>query len=100
MTHLIRGLDLPDAQIRASIFDTLSTVAETASTDQSDSQGIIAEHAPTLTTAALQNALQSSITSAVCHSALFILLHLTIDSAEPTNFSSEAPRRPPAGCSI
>ncbi|KLO19073.1 ARM repeat-containing protein [Schizopora paradoxa] len=63
MTHLIRGLDLPDAQIRASIFDTLSTVAETASAEQSDIQGVIAEHAHTLTTVALQNALPKDVTS-------------------------------------
>jgi len=63
-THLIRGLDLPDAQIRASIFDTFLTVTETASADLSDGQGIIAEHASTLTTAALRNALPHEVTSA------------------------------------
>jgi len=63
MTHLIRGLDLPDPQIRASIFDTFLTVAETASADFSDGQGVIAEHASTLTTAALQNVIPHQITS-------------------------------------
>lgn len=69
MAHLIRGLDLPDAQIRASIFDTFSSVAETASVDVSsvDSQGILNEHAPTLTTSALQNAVPRDITSVVRH---------------------------------
>ncbi len=73
--HLIRGLDLPDAQIRASIFDTFLTVTETASADLSDGQGIIAEHASTLTTAALRNALPHEVTLLYVTGLKFVLLY-------------------------
>lgn len=54
---LIRGLDLPDPHIRASVIDTLYASASATSKDsKTPEQGAVSEHASTLVSAMLKNA--------------------------------------------
>ncbi|KAH8111038.1 ARM repeat-containing protein [Phellopilus nigrolimitatus] len=57
MPYLIRGLDLPDIGIRINIINTLSAVAD------SGGQGPTQEHANTLVSVMLKNALPQELTS-------------------------------------
>ncbi|KAF9508163.1 hypothetical protein BS47DRAFT_1350735 [Hydnum rufescens UP504] len=53
MPFLLRGLDVPDEEMRANIINTLNAVAK----DESSSQvNVISEHASTIVTALLRNA--------------------------------------------
>ena len=66
MPLLIRGLDLPNASIRADIIDTLLSVADPNSTPPS----IISDHAATLVSTMLRNCKAvGEVTSAVCLTA-------------------------------
>ncbi len=51
MPLLLRGLDLPDQEIRANVIDTLLTVADTSSKDNS----AVTEHAASLVSTMLRN---------------------------------------------
>jgi DNA repair/transcription protein MET18/MMS19 len=50
---LLRGLDVPDEEMRANTINTLNTVAKDESSSQVD---VITEHASTIVTALLRNA--------------------------------------------
>jgi len=60
MPLLLRGLDLPDADIRASVIDTLLAAANSASTPET---AIISEHATSLVSAMLRNCMVNQIPS-------------------------------------
>ena len=60
MPHLIRGLDLPSCEIRSNIIDTLTVVASSDGI-----HGPTQEHATTLASIVLKNALPQEITSVV-----------------------------------
>jgi DNA repair/transcription protein MET18/MMS19 len=68
MPLLLRGLDLPEPEIRASIIDTLHSSAAGGS-----QQPIVAEHAPTLIAAMLTNSRAATMPSSVrlCLSHVF-----------------------------
>jgi len=51
MPLLILGLEIPDIEVRASVIDTLFTVAK----DDSPQRTALVEHAPSLVTTLLQN---------------------------------------------
>ncbi|KZT07275.1 ARM repeat-containing protein [Laetiporus sulphureus 93-53] len=61
MPLLLRGLDLPDTEIRASVMDTLLAAAEQKDADSKDkgkvssADGVIAEHASSLVATMLRN---------------------------------------------
>ncbi|KAL0577529.1 hypothetical protein V5O48_004470 [Marasmius crinis-equi] len=57
---LIRGLDLPDHNIRCKVIDTLLAVAQEDSSDKS----AISEHAPSLVTTMLRNSIARDMPSA------------------------------------
>ena len=59
MPLLIRGLGLPDVSIRTSIFDTLQAVVVDGGKEATE------EHASTLVTSALKNALSREKNSVV-----------------------------------
>ena len=61
MPLLLRGLDLPDHEIRASVIDTLLSVADPASKPNT----IVAEHASSLVKVMLKNSLFSEMPSVV-----------------------------------
>ncbi|KAK1236424.1 hypothetical protein PQX77_000328, partial [Marasmius sp. AFHP31] len=56
---LIRGLDLPDHNIRCKVIDTLLAVAQEDSSDKS----LISEHAPSLVTTMLKNSVARDMSS-------------------------------------
>jgi len=56
---LLRGLDLPDNSVRASVIDTLTVAAEGDTAEYS----VISEHASTLVSAMLRNSLSSEMAS-------------------------------------
>lgn len=58
MPHLIRGIDLPDVEIRTSTINTLLDVAEAGGATQ--------EYATSLVPVVLRNALPQDLTSQVC----------------------------------
>jgi DNA repair/transcription protein MET18/MMS19 len=60
MPLLIRGLDLPDIDIRTKIFDTLLGVVAGGDSE------MVSEHASTLVSAALRCALTGENSSTVC----------------------------------
>lgn len=62
MPLLLRGLDLPDAEIRANVIDTLVSAVGAESTEHS----ALSEHASTLVSAMLKNCMASEISSTVC----------------------------------
>ena len=62
MPLLLRGLDLPDADIRASVIDTLLAAANPAGTPET---AIISEHATSLVSAMLRNCMVDKIPSIV-----------------------------------
>lgn len=53
MPYLLRGVDLADEEMRASVINTLISVAEEKSAGEGD---IISEHASTIIAALLKNA--------------------------------------------
>lgn len=61
MPLLLRGLDLPDIDIRANVIDTFLAAAEGDSPEQS----IVSEHASTLVSAMLKNSLVQEMPSTV-----------------------------------
>lgn len=61
MPLLIRGLDLPDAEIRASVIDTFISAVGSDSTEHSG----IYEHASTLVSKMLNNSIASEMSSTV-----------------------------------
>lgn len=58
---LIRGLDLPDPEIRRNVIETLLAAADGESPEKS----LVAEHASTLVNAMLKNCLVSEMPSSV-----------------------------------
>lgn len=62
MPLLIRGLNLPDAKIRANVIDTLVSAVGAEPTEQST----ISEHASTLVSTMLKNCMVSEMSSTVC----------------------------------
>jgi DNA repair/transcription protein MET18/MMS19 len=66
MPLLLRGLDLPDFAMRASVLDTLYASAAGAPDEGKPAeQASVAEHAPSLVAAMLQNSAHASMPSAV-----------------------------------
>ncbi|OSD04782.1 ARM repeat-containing protein [Trametes coccinea BRFM310] len=61
MPLLLRGLDLPDNEIRASVIDTLQATAASSSKDKDNS--LLAEHASSLVSTMLKNSLVSNMPS-------------------------------------
>jgi len=61
MPLLLRGLELPDAQIRASVIDTLLAAAEGDPSEQS----LVSEHASTLVSSMLRNCVVEGMPSIV-----------------------------------
>ena len=62
MPLLLRGLDLPDAEIRANVLDTLLAVADPASKASTDA---VAEHAASLVATMLRNSAVREMPSVV-----------------------------------
>ena len=63
MPLLLRGLDLPDNEIRASVIDTLHAAAVSSSGEKDNA--IVAEHASSLVSTMLRNCLVSQMPSVV-----------------------------------
>lgn len=63
MPLLLRGLDLPDADIRANVIDTLLAAAD--STPESKENAVVSEHAASLVATMLKNCMVKEIPSAV-----------------------------------
>ena len=63
MPLLLRGLDLPDNEIRASVIDTLHAAAVSSSGEKDNA--IVAEHASSLVSTMLKNCLVSQMPSVV-----------------------------------
>ena len=61
MPLLLRGLDLPDNEIRASVIDTLFAAATAEGADST----VVTEHASSLVTTMLKNSLVSHMPSVV-----------------------------------
>ncbi|KZT67370.1 ARM repeat-containing protein [Daedalea quercina L-15889] len=57
MPLLLRGLDLPDFEIRASVIDTLLATAEGSSSSKTKENNIVAEHASSLVSTMLKNSM-------------------------------------------
>lgn len=53
MPYLLRGIDLPDQEMRANVINTLITVAEEESAGEAD---ILADHASSIIASLLKNA--------------------------------------------
>lgn len=64
MPLLLRGLELPDANIRADVIDTFLAAADGEVSEQS----LVSEHASTLVTYMLKNSTVKEMPSAVCSS--------------------------------
>jgi DNA repair/transcription protein MET18/MMS19 len=62
MPLLLRGLDLPDTEIRANVIDTFISAVGSEPTDH----GAISEHASTLVSTMLKNSMASGMSSVVC----------------------------------
>ena len=62
MPLLLRGLDLPDAEIRANVIDTLLAVADP---DAKTSNSIVSEHAASLASTMLKNSMVREMPSVV-----------------------------------
>ena len=72
MPLLLRGLDLPDTDIRANVIDTLLAAAHAdvdADAKHAKEGSVVAEHAASLTATMLRNTLAASMPSAVRASA-------------------------------
>lgn len=67
MPLLLRGLDLPDTEIRANVIDTLLAAAESGNKDSSAAS----EHASSLVTTMLKNSLVQETPSVVRSSLAF-----------------------------
>jgi DNA repair/transcription protein MET18/MMS19 len=61
MPLLLRGLDLPDAQIRANVIDTLVSAVGAEPTEHNT----LSEHASTLVSTMLKNCIASEMSSTV-----------------------------------
>ena len=64
MPLLLRGLDLPDHEIRAGVIDTLLATAE-GSTSKTKENNILAEHASSLVSTMLKNSMVQAMPSVV-----------------------------------
>jgi DNA repair/transcription protein MET18/MMS19 len=63
---LIHGLDLPDAEIRANIIDTLYVSAEALTEEKkTQEQSAVSEHASTLVSIMLKNSRVKDVASVV-----------------------------------
>ena len=60
MPLLLRGLELPDTQVRANVIDTLLATAGTGTKDDA-----ISEHAPSLVSVMLRNSMVQEMSSIV-----------------------------------
>lgn len=65
MPLLLRGLDLPDYEIRASVIDTLLATAEGASLSTTKETSTLAEHASSLVSTMLKNSMIEDMPSVV-----------------------------------
>jgi DNA repair/transcription protein MET18/MMS19 len=65
MPLLLRGLDLPDSEIRANVIDTLLAVADP---EAKTSNSIVSEHAASLVSTMLRNSLVKDMPSVVSSS--------------------------------
>lgn len=65
MPLLLRGLDLPDAEIRANVIDTLLAVADPAAKSKSNGS-FVSAHATSLVTTMLKNSMAREMPSVVC----------------------------------
>lgn len=63
MPLLLRGLDLPDADIRANVIDTFLAAAD--STSEGKENTVISEHAASLVSTMLKNCMVREMPSAV-----------------------------------
>ena len=63
MPLLLRGLDLPDNEIRASVIDTLQAAA--ASSGKEKDNALLAEHASSLVATMLKNSMVAHMPSVV-----------------------------------
>jgi DNA repair/transcription protein MET18/MMS19 len=63
MPLFLRGLELPDAEIRASVIDTFLAAAEGDPSDSDES--LVSEHASTLVSTMLKNCLLEEMPSMV-----------------------------------
>lgn len=70
MPLLLRGLDLPDNEIRASVIDTLQAAATSSSEAGSKDNAIVAEHATGLVSTMLKNSLVETMPSVVSRQIL------------------------------
>lgn len=65
MPLLLRGLDLPDYEIRASVIDTLLATAEGGSSPTTKENSILSEHASSLVSTMLKNSMVKDMPSVV-----------------------------------
>lgn len=66
MPLLLRGLDLPNNEIRANVIDTLLATADTDSKENS----LVSEHATSLVSIMLKNSMVAAMSSSVsCRSS-------------------------------
>lgn len=68
MPLLLRGLDLPDVEMRVNVVETLLKVSR----DETREPGIITEHASTIVTALLKNCVPGPVSSTVSLEILHI----------------------------
>ena len=73
MPLLLRGLDLPDAEIRVNVIDTLLAVADPTAKNSND---IVSEHASSLVATMLKNGTARDMPSVVCLSLQGVQNHL------------------------
>lgn len=74
MPLLLRGLELPDAEIRANVIDTLLAAAEGDSPEKS----IVSEYASTLVSTMLKNSMINEMPTKVSRSLLSLSLSPSI----------------------
>ena len=65
MPLLLRGLDLPDSNMRIDVIETLQSAAQDMATFGETVQASVSEHAPSLVTAMLKNSRAQEQSSSV-----------------------------------
>ena len=71
MPLLLRGLDLPDADIRANVIDTFLAAADPS--PESKETPVVSEHAASLVATMLKNCMVQEMPSAVCHTLITLI---------------------------
>lgn len=64
MPLLLRGLDLPDSEIKANVIDTFLATADSVS-PKDDGKSFVGEHASSLVTTMLKNSMVTEMPSVV-----------------------------------